>query len=70
MHNLNASFIIDGTTNISDYIESKFGIRKITSKLYGSQKSRMFYVNYKKSLIKGGGYAPGFNWKIFIYYEH
>jgi exo-1,4-beta-D-glucosaminidase len=42
---------------LSDSIETRFGIREITSEL-DSQSHRLFRVNGKRILIRGGGWVP------------
>ncbi len=55
LYALNMEFEIAG--KVSDKTETKFGIREITSELNQNGK-RMFAVNGKKILIRGGGWAP------------
>jgi exo-1,4-beta-D-glucosaminidase len=52
---LTTSFVIDG--KVSDRAETGFGIREITSEL-NSTHGRVFLINGKKILIRGGGWAP------------
>jgi exo-1,4-beta-D-glucosaminidase len=52
---LNMEFEING--KVSDEAETKFGIREITSELNQNGK-RVFSVNGKKILIRGGGWSP------------
>jgi len=52
---LNMEFETNG--KVSDKTETKFGIREITSELNQSGK-RVFSVNGKKILIRGGGWSP------------
>jgi exo-1,4-beta-D-glucosaminidase len=52
---LNMEFETGG--KISDRTETKFGIREITSELNQNGK-RVFSVNGKKILIRGGGWSP------------
>ncbi len=59
LYDLNLSFDVDGTP--SDISRSKFGIREITSEV--SQEApdrlkRLFKVNGKNILIRGGGWTP------------
>ena len=54
LYPLKLDFETDGT--ISDSGETKFGIREITSELNSNGK-RIFSVNGKKILIRGGGWA-------------
>ena len=42
---------------ISDHAETQFGIREISSELLRSN-ARIFTINGKKILIRGGGWAP------------
>jgi exo-1,4-beta-D-glucosaminidase len=51
---LKLNFEIDGRT--SDVADTKFGIREITSELNADGK-RVFSINGKKILIRGGGWA-------------
>jgi exo-1,4-beta-D-glucosaminidase len=55
LHDLNMQFVIDG--RISDQSETKFGIREMHSELNADNR-RVFSVNGKKILIRGGGWAP------------
>jgi len=52
---LNMQFEADG--KVADMAETKFGIREITSELNANGK-RVFSINGKKVLIRGGGWAP------------
>jgi len=54
MYDLNLSLVIDGSE--SDRSTTRFGIRKVTSRL--EKGSRLFTVNGVDLLIMGGGYAP------------
>jgi exo-1,4-beta-D-glucosaminidase len=55
LYRLAMSFEIDGRT--SDKAESNFGIREITSEL-NSAGERVFSINGKHILIRGGGWSP------------
>ena len=52
---LNMEFETDG--KVADKVETKFGIREITSELNANGK-RTFSINGKKILIRGGGWSP------------
>ncbi len=54
LYNLKLEYVVDGT--VSDRAEIRFGIREITSEL-NADKKRVFSVNGKKILIRGGGWA-------------
>jgi exo-1,4-beta-D-glucosaminidase len=54
LYNLSMEFDVDG--KLSDRSETKFGIRQVTSALNGS-KHRVFSINGKQILIRGGGWA-------------
>jgi len=54
LYALKLNFEVEGKT--SDHAETKFGIREITSELNDHGK-RLFSVNGKKILIRGGGWA-------------
>lgn len=54
LYNLEVEFESEG--RISDRQEARFGIRQVTSEL-DDQKHRVFLVNGKKILIRGGGWA-------------
>ncbi len=55
LYSLNMTFEIDGA--ISDHSETRFGIREITSDL-NSIGGRVFHINGKNILIRGGGWTP------------
>jgi exo-1,4-beta-D-glucosaminidase len=55
LYTLNLEFDVKGQT--SDRSETHFGIRQITSEL-NSNNHRVFSVNGKKILIRGGGWSP------------
>jgi exo-1,4-beta-D-glucosaminidase len=55
LYTLKLNFEVEGKT--SDRTETRFGIREITSELNEHGK-RLFSVNGKKILIRGGGWAP------------
>jgi exo-1,4-beta-D-glucosaminidase len=54
LYKLSLEFEIEG--RISDHSETNFGIREITSEL-NANNGRIFSVNGKKILIRGGGWA-------------
>jgi exo-1,4-beta-D-glucosaminidase len=54
LYPLHTEVVVDGT--VSDRIETSFGIREIASQLNAAGK-RVFTVNGKKILIRGGGWA-------------
>jgi exo-1,4-beta-D-glucosaminidase len=55
LHKLSVRFLIGG--DVSDSETIRFGIREITSEL-DAQGHRLFRVNGKRILIRGGGWAP------------
>lgn len=55
LYKLTMSF--DAGGKISDSAETRFGIREITSELNANGK-RVFTINGKKILIRGGGWSP------------
>eukprot|EP01119_Soliformovum_irregulare_P013748 TRINITY_DN3693_c0_g1_i1.p1 TRINITY_DN3693_c0_g1~~TRINITY_DN3693_c0_g1_i1.p1 ORF type:complete len:870 (+),score=213.72 TRINITY_DN3693_c0_g1_i1:64-2673(+) len=55
LHHLNLSFVING--QVSDVHETRFGIREMSSELT-SMGYRLYRVNGKPILIRGGGYSP------------
>jgi exo-1,4-beta-D-glucosaminidase len=55
LYNLSMEFDVNGA--ISDQAETRFGAREITSEL-NAENERVFSVNGKKILIRGGGWAP------------
>ena len=55
LYDLHLSFATGG--QISDATHTRFGIREITSDLDSHQR-RVFSVNHKKILIRGGGWSP------------
>jgi exo-1,4-beta-D-glucosaminidase len=55
LNQLELRFEVNG--NISDTAKNSFGIREITSELNSAGK-RVFSVNGKKLLIRGGGWSP------------
>jgi exo-1,4-beta-D-glucosaminidase len=52
---LNLEFVVDG--KVSDRSETRFGIREITSEV-SVPNHRLFSVNGKNILIRGGGWTP------------
>ncbi len=55
LYTLKMEFVINGRQ--SDHAETDFGIREVTSEL-NSQQRRVFSINGKKILIRGGGWSP------------
>ncbi len=55
LYPLSLEFQVGGKT--SDRAETRFGIREVTSEL-NDQKNRVFSINGKKILIRGGGWSP------------
>jgi exo-1,4-beta-D-glucosaminidase len=55
LYKLTLDFDVNGKN--SDSVETKFGIREITSELNANGK-RVFSINGKKILIRGGGWSP------------
>ena len=55
LYNLSMEFDVDGKA--SDQSETKFGIREIKSEVLGPNR-RLFSVNGKNILIRGGGWSP------------
>jgi exo-1,4-beta-D-glucosaminidase len=55
LYQLSMEFDIGG--KVSDSSETKFGIRQVDSKLL-SYNQRLFTINGKKILIRGGGWSP------------
>ena len=55
LYRLSLAFEVDG--RVSDRAETQFGIREITSEL-NANKHRVFSINGKKIMIRGGGWAP------------
>jgi len=55
LYDLNITFEVTG--KVSDAKQTKFGIREMSSEL-DQNKNRLFSVNGKKILIRGGGYTP------------
>ncbi|MBZ5498302.1 MAG: glycosyl hydrolase family 2 [Acidobacteriia bacterium] len=54
-YHLSIEFDVNGA--VSDRAETSFGIREVTSELNADRK-RVFSINGKKILIRGGGWAP------------
>ena len=52
---LRLQFVTEG--HESDHAETRFGIREVTSELNSDQR-RVFSINGKKILIRGGGWSP------------
>jgi exo-1,4-beta-D-glucosaminidase len=55
LHNLLLQFMSGG--KVSDSADAQFGIRQVTSEL-NANNGRVFSVNGKKILIRGGGWSP------------
>ncbi len=55
LHNLHLEFVTGG--KISDSSDTQFGIRQVTSEL-NANNGRVFSINGKKILIRGGGWSP------------
>jgi exo-1,4-beta-D-glucosaminidase len=55
LYSLKMEFVVSG--RISDHSETHFGIREVTSELNADQR-RVFSINGKKILIRGGGWTP------------
>jgi exo-1,4-beta-D-glucosaminidase len=55
LYPLRLQFEVDGRT--SDLAETQFGIREVSSELNQDQR-RVFSINGKKVLIRGGGWSP------------
>src|SRR4029077_1874040 len=55
LYPLTMEFVVNG--QVSDHTETRFGIREVTSEL-NEQKARVFSINGKKILIRGGGWSP------------
>jgi exo-1,4-beta-D-glucosaminidase len=55
LYNLSLEFDVDG--KVSDRAESHFGIREVSSELTDNNK-RVFSINGKRILIRGGGWSP------------
>jgi len=52
----------DIATGVSDQADVRFGIREVTSELTETG-SRLFRVNGRKLLVRGGGWAPDMLWR-------
>jgi exo-1,4-beta-D-glucosaminidase len=55
LYSLQMQFDVNG--KISDHAEIKFGIREVKSQV-DQNKSRLFSINGKRILIRGGGWSP------------
>ena len=55
LYSLQTQFDVNG--KISDHVEIKFGIREVKSEV-DQNKSRLFSINGKRILIRGGGWSP------------
>jgi exo-1,4-beta-D-glucosaminidase len=55
LHSLSLEFTTDG--RVSDQSETKFGIREIKSEVLSANR-RLFSINGKNVLIRGGGWSP------------
>ena len=54
-YNLSLEFDVDG--KVSDQAETRFGIREVKSEVLAANR-RLFSVNGKNILIRGGGWSP------------
>ena len=54
-YNLSLEFVLDGKA--SDRAETKFGIREVKSEVLSANR-RLFSINGKNVLIRGGGWSP------------
>jgi exo-1,4-beta-D-glucosaminidase len=54
-YSLSLEFALDG--KISDHSETKFGIREVKSDVFSANR-RLFSINGKNILIRGGGWSP------------
>ena len=55
LYQLSMDFVVDG--KVSDHTDTHFGIREIDSTL-NANNGRVFTINGKKILIRGGGWSP------------
>ena len=55
LYSLSLEFTVDG--KISDQSETKFGIREVKSEVFSANR-RLFSINGKNVLIRGGGWSP------------
>src|SRR6266852_3336775 len=55
LYSLSLEFTVDG--KISDQSEKKFGIREVKSEVFSANR-RLFSINGKNVLIRGGGWSP------------
>jgi exo-1,4-beta-D-glucosaminidase len=55
LYSLKMQFVVN--SRVSDHTETRFGIREVTSELNADQR-RVFSINGKKILIRGGGWTP------------
>jgi exo-1,4-beta-D-glucosaminidase len=55
LYRLSMEFTVAG--KLSDHLETHFGIREVTSEIDANQ-SRVFSINHKRILIRGGGWSP------------
>jgi exo-1,4-beta-D-glucosaminidase len=55
LYSLKMDFVVNG--RVSNHSETRFGIREVTSELNADQR-RVFSINGKKILIRGGGWTP------------
>lgn len=49
-------FVADG--RVTDETSLRFGIREVTSELTDQQKGRVFKINGRRILVRGGGWSP------------
>ncbi len=55
LYQLSMGFVVDG--KVSDHADTRFGVREIDSTL-NANNGRVFTINGKKILIRGGGWSP------------
>src|SRR5260370_23395624 len=60
LYSAHLQFEVDG--NVSDEADFRFGIREITSELT-DKGNRLFRINGRKLLIRGGGWSPDMLWR-------
>jgi len=46
MHNINFEFKISGDNEVSDALNTEFGIRQFTDELVGPYQAKLYNVNY------------------------
>lgn len=57
LHSLNITFTRTGSSSPSDTLHTRYGIRTVTSELTSSHH-RLYRINGRPILIRGGGYSP------------